>query len=101
MRARALDLSRVGAEPGDVLVREREVTIEERKLATHDEGRGVNGVAAKRPEKIGVFLEDEHLHAGAGEQETEHHAGRAAARHATRVALPRLVDRSAQVGTLK
>ena len=40
---------------------------------------GINGVAAEIAQEIGVFFQDNDLHAGAREKETKHHSGRAAA----------------------
>jgi hypothetical protein len=39
----------------------------------------MDGVAAEVAEEVGVFFEDGHLNAGAGEKEAEHDAGGAAA----------------------
>jgi hypothetical protein len=39
----------------------------------------MDGVAAEIAQEIGVFFQDNHLHAGAREKETKHHSGRAAA----------------------
>jgi hypothetical protein len=43
------------------------------------ESRGMNGVAAKVAQEIAVLLQHHDINAGARQQETEHHAGRAAA----------------------
>jgi hypothetical protein len=39
----------------------------------------MNRVAAEIAQKIGVFFQDNHLHARAREKEAKHHSGRAAA----------------------
>ena len=44
--------------------------------------RGMNRVAAKIAEEIGVLLQHRHMNAGAREQKPEHHPGRAAAGYA-------------------
>ena len=38
------------------------------------EGRGMNGVAAKVAQEVGVLLEHDDVDAGARQQEAEHHA---------------------------
>jgi len=46
----------------------------------HQLERGwMNRVAAEIAQKIGVFFQDNHLHARAREKEAKHHSGRAAA----------------------
>ena len=43
----------------------------------------MNGVAAEIAQKIGMLFEDANIHAHAGEQKAEHHAGGATSGNAT------------------
>jgi hypothetical protein len=63
-------------------VRQGEEFVDQAELVHHLEGRGMDGVAAKVAQEVGVLLEHHHVHAGACEQEAEHHAGRATANDA-------------------
>jgi hypothetical protein len=54
--------------------------IEHAQFVHHFERRGMNRVAAEVAQKIGVLLEDQHVDAGAGEQQREHHPGGSATR---------------------
>jgi hypothetical protein len=47
---------------------------EQPELVHHLERRGMDGVAAKITQEIGVFLEHVDLHAGARQQQAQHHA---------------------------
>jgi hypothetical protein len=67
-----------GAKRVELLMWDAQEIIEEAELVHQLEGGGVNGVAAKIAEKVGVFFEDDDLDACACEQEAEHHAGGAA-----------------------
>ncbi|SRR6266702_1830612 len=71
------------AEGGKLLVGEGEEGFEEAELVHELEGGGVDGVAAEVAEEVFVLLEDGDIDAGAGEEEAEHHAGRASANNAT------------------
>src|SRR5258706_2408780 len=57
--------------------------IQQPKLVHHLHSGGVDGVAAKIAQEIGMFLEDHHINAGARQQEAEHHAGRPSTSDAT------------------
>jgi hypothetical protein len=57
--------------------------VEPTQLADDVERGRMHGVAAKVPQKVGVLFEHDHVDAGAGEQDAEHHAGRPAAGDAT------------------
>jgi hypothetical protein len=72
-------LAHLGAELQHFLVRQREKVREQSELVHHLEGRGMDGVAAEVAQEVGVLLENQHVHAGAGQKEPEHHAGRPAA----------------------
>ena len=50
----------------------------------HLERGWMNRIAAKIAKKILVLLQDHHVHAGARQQVTEHHARRASAHDAAR-----------------
>jgi hypothetical protein len=67
-----------------LLVGHAQEFLQQAQLVHELERRGVDGVAPEVAEEVGVLLEDHHPDAGLGEQEPEHHAGRAAARHAAR-----------------
>src|SRR5262249_341389 len=71
------------AEMPHLLVGQLQEFVKESELVHELEGRRVDGVPAEIAEEIGVLLEDDDVQACAGEQEAEHHAGRAAARNAT------------------
>ena len=62
-----------------LLMRPLEERVEQPELVHDLQGRGMDGVAAKVAEEIGVLLQHEHIDAGAGEQESAHHAGRPSA----------------------
>jgi hypothetical protein len=59
-------------------VRTLKELFEQAQLVHKLESRGVNRVAAKISKKIGVFFEDQNIHASAGQKIRKHHAGRAA-----------------------
>ena len=63
----------------DFAVRELGEPVTEAQLVEQPQRAGVDGVAAKVAKEVGVLLHHRHIHAGAGEQQTEHHSGRAAA----------------------
>ena len=46
----------------------------------------MDGVAAEVPEEVGVLLENQHVDAGARQEQAEHHPGRPAADDAARSA---------------
>jgi hypothetical protein len=58
-------------------VRTLKELFEQAQLMHKLESRGVNRVAAKIAKKIGVFFEDQNIHASAGQKIRKHHAGRA------------------------
>src|SRR2546426_1824033 len=66
----------------DLLVRQAQQRLEQPELVQNLQRRGVNRVAAEVAQEIGVLLQHQRAHAGAGEQQPEHHASRAAARNA-------------------
>ena len=61
------------------LVRQLEKRVEQSELVHHFERGGMDGVAAEVAQEVSVLLQHQDVDAGAGEQEAEHHAGRAAA----------------------
>jgi len=65
-----------------LLVRALQEFFEKAEFVHQLESGWVDGVAAEVAEEVGVFFEDEDVDAGAGEEETEHHAGWAAAYYA-------------------
>ena len=62
-----------------LLVRAFEEGVENAELVHDLERGGMDGVAAKVAQEIGVLLQHHDVDAGAGQQEAEHHAGRTAA----------------------
>ena len=58
-------------------------TVDQPQLVHYLQGRGVNRVAAKIPEEIGVLFQHYRLDTGAAQQVTQHHARRPAADNAT------------------
>ena len=69
----------IRAERGLLVVRQLQELVEQAELVHDLERRGMDGVAAKVAQEVGVLLEHDDVDAGAREQEAEHHAGRAAA----------------------
>ena len=61
------------------LMRQFQEAVDQPELVHHLQRRGMHGVAAKIAEEVGVLLQHHDIDAGASEQVTEHHAGRAAA----------------------
>jgi hypothetical protein len=59
-----------------------EETIEQTELVHQLERRGMDSVAAKIAEEIGVLLQDDNVHAGAGEKKAQHHSRRPSAGNA-------------------
>jgi hypothetical protein len=72
-------LAKVGLDFADFLVGLAEEVIEEAELVHELEGGGVDGIAAEIAEEVLVLFEDEDIDSGAGEEEGEEHASRAAA----------------------
>jgi hypothetical protein len=73
---------------GHRLVRTLEEVIQNAQFVHHFQGRGMNRVSAKITEKVGVFLQDNHVHSQARQQKTQHHAGGPASHDAaTRVQI--------------
>jgi hypothetical protein len=58
--------------------------LEDSKLIDQLKGGGVNGIAAKITEEIGMFFEHLNIDTGAGEQEAQNHSRRSAAGYAAR-----------------
>src|SRR5437773_10038062 len=58
------------------LVRQLQEGVQHSQFVHHFERRGVDRVAAKVSQEVRVFLEDDDADAGAGQQQSEHHAGR-------------------------
>ena len=67
------------AERVRLLVRQLEEFVEQAELVHHLERRGMDRVAAKVAQEVGVLLQHHDVDAGARQQEAEHHAGRPAA----------------------
>src|SRR5688572_1913565 len=63
-------------------MRSFEQLVEQAELVQHFERRRVDRVTAKVAQKIGVLLEHDDVHAGAGEEQSEHHTGGPAAHDA-------------------
>ena len=66
----------------DLLMRQLEKRINQPEFTHQFERRGMNRVAAKIAEKIGVFLQHHDIDAGARQQKSQHHSGGAAAGNA-------------------
>src|ERR1700693_5166538 len=58
----------------ELLMRALEEFVEKAELVHEFQGGGMNGVAAKIAEKIGVLFEDEDFDTSAGEKKTQNHA---------------------------
>jgi hypothetical protein len=71
-----------GAQLVHAVVRALQEGVEQAQLVQHLERGRVHGVPAKVAQEVEVLLQHDHAHAGAREQQAEHHAGRAAARDA-------------------
>ena len=67
------------AQPARFLMGPGEKLGKKPELMNDFEGRGMDRVAAKVAEEIGVFLENDDVDAGPCQEKAEHHAGRAAA----------------------
>ena len=72
----------LSAQPGDARVRQLEEFVQQAELMHELQRRGMNGVAAKIAQEVGVLLQHHHRHAGARQQKAEHHAGRSPAGNA-------------------
>ena len=77
-------VAELGDQARHLLVGQAQELLQQAQLVHQLERGGVDGVAPEVAEEVGVLLEHQHRDAGAGEQEPEHHAGGAAARHAAR-----------------
>src|ERR1700731_2916638 len=73
------DIADLDCEQPDLLMRQLEKIIEKAEVVHRLEGRGMDRVAAKIPEKIGVFFENDRIDASAGKEKPEHHPGGSAA----------------------
>ena len=62
------------ADLADLLMRQLEEFVEQAELVHHFERRGMDGVAAKVAQEIGMLLQHQDIDAGAGEQKAQHHA---------------------------
>ena len=60
-------------------MRQFQKTVDQPEFVHHLQRRGMHGIAAKIAEEVGVLFQHHDIDAGASEQVTEHHAGRAAA----------------------
>ena len=65
----ALPVANLALKLSSSFVRQREEVVEQAELVHDLERRGMDGVAAEVTQKVGVLLEDDDVHAGAGEQE--------------------------------
>ncbi len=77
---RVAELAREVREP---VMRQLQKVVEQAKLVHHVQGGGVNRVAAKIAQKVAMLFQDDNAHAGARQQEAQHHTRRAAAGDAT------------------
>src|SRR5271166_54052 len=73
------DIADLSAELPSFLMRPLQKIIKEAELMDDFERRGVNRVAAKIAQEVGVLFENEDRDPGSRQQETEHHPCRAAA----------------------
>ena len=87
--------SYVGAKLAHLLMRALEELFEEAEFVHQFERGGVDGIAAKVAQEIGVFFEEQDFDACASEEEAKHHAGGPAAYDAA----ARLKEIGAHVGT--
>ena len=62
-----------------LVVRMLQESLQHAELVEDFHRRGMNGVASEIVKEVGVFLEYLHIAAGAGEQQSRHHAGGPAA----------------------
>jgi hypothetical protein len=62
-----------------LVVRKLQEFVEEAKLVHHFERGGVDGIAAKIAQKIGMLLEDQDFNARAREKVRQDHSGRPSA----------------------
>jgi hypothetical protein len=62
------------ADFAEFLMRAVEEVFEEAEFVHEFESGGMDGVAAKIAEEVGVFFEDKNFDAGASEKKTENHA---------------------------
>ena len=73
----------LGGELAHLLMRNLEELLKQSEFVHELEGRGVDRIAPEVPKEIGVLLEHDDVHAGAGEQKCQHDAGGTAAHDAT------------------
>ena len=83
IRERHIVIADLALEHAQLLMRPLEEVVEHTELMHDLERGGMDGVAAKVAEEIGVFLQHNDVDVGAGKEEAEHHAGRSAAGDAT------------------
>ncbi len=75
-------IAELAGEARDLVMRQFQELIEQAELVDHVQGRGMDGVAAEVAQEVAMLLQHHHLHAGARQQEPQHHAGRPAAHDA-------------------
>ena len=75
-------VAELGAEARHFLVRQLQEFVEQAELVHHVQRRGMDGVAAEVAQEVAVLLQHDGPHAGARQQEAQHHAGRPAAHDA-------------------
>ena len=71
-----------GADGGCALMGQPHELVQKPKLAHELEGGGVDGVATKIAQEVGMLLQHHHVDAGAREQEAEHEPARPSADNA-------------------
>src|SRR4030088_2999898 len=71
IREGVLVTAEVCAQSSGLLVRELEEVVEQAELAHDVQGRGMNGVAAKVAQEIGVLLKHDDVDSGTRQQEAE------------------------------
>ena len=76
LQARVADLH---GEPRDRRMRQFQEFVEQAEFGYHFQRRGMDRVAAEIAKKILMLFQHRHVDAGAGQQEAEHHSGRAPA----------------------
>jgi hypothetical protein len=90
-----------------LVVRAAQELVEQAQLVHHAQRRWVDRVAAEITQEVGVLLEHDNVHAGPGEQETHHHAGRTAAGdhaiafHPVHGTIPGGLPPTAQAGSIR
>ncbi len=82
-RHRDGDIADLADKALDLAMRQAQERLEQSQFLHQVQRRGMDGVAAEIAQEIRVFLQYDHIDAGAGQEVGQHHAGRPAADDAT------------------